>query len=204
MITVVDYGLGNVNAIINAYKRIHIDVKTAQTADELQGATKLILPGVGHFDYAMTQLNNSGMRNVLDKLVLKNKVPILGICVGMQIMGNRSEEGVEDGLGWINADVKKIDISKIIHQTKLPHMGWNGVNCKIKNELFNLIDKDALFYFLHSFYIKCVNDQEVAATTDYAGVFASSVKSDNIYGVQFHPEKSHHCGEILLHNFAKL
>lgn len=204
MITIIDYEVGNINAFVNVYKRVGVALKIAKNKEDLVGATKLILPGIGHFDHAMTQLNKSGMRDVLDQLVLIDEVPVIGVCVGMQMMANHSEEGSMEGLRWIDASVCKLDETKINQVTRLPHMGWNDV-APVKNiPLFNGLEKDAIFYFLHSFYFKCNNDDDVLAVTDYGVEFASAAFHENKYGIQFHPEKSHSYGEILLHNFAKL
>jgi glutamine amidotransferase len=204
MITLIDYGVGNIFAFQNVYKRLNIPTKIAKTSDDLEDAEKLILPGVGSFDYAMNQLNNSGIREKLDQLVLENKIPIIGICVGMQMMGNRSDEGKSNGLGWIDADILKFDENLIKHRTKLPHMGWNDVVPVTNHPLFEGLEKDAIFYFLHSFYFKAKNLTESIAVSHYGITFTSAVNNDNIFGIQFHPEKSHQNGEKLLHNFAKL
>ena len=204
MITIIDYGVGNINAFVNVYKRVNVPVKIAKTAWDLQDAQKLILPGVGHFDHAMKQLNGSGMRDQLDHLVLNKKIPVIGICVGMQMMANYSEEGNVDGLKWIDATVRKLDETKIDHVTRLPHMGWNDVKPVKEIALFKGLENDAIFYFLHSYYFHCNRDEDVMAVSDYGVPFASAAHHDNIYGIQFHPEKSHHYGEILLHNFATI
>lgn len=204
MITIVDYGVGNINAFVNVYKRVNVPTKIAKTARDLEDAQKIILPGVGHFDHAMSELIKSGMREKLDELVLVKKIPIIGICVGMQMMGNSSEEGKMEGLKWIDASVKKFDESKIQQVTRLPHMGWNDVRPLIFNPLFVGLEKEALFYFLHSYYFDCKNTADILATSDYAGEFTCATHYENVYGIQFHPEKSHHFGETLLHNFAKL
>ncbi|WP_278381273.1 imidazole glycerol phosphate synthase subunit HisH [Chryseobacterium arthrosphaerae] len=204
MITLIDYGVGNINAFVNVYKRVDVPVKIAKTKEDLEGAQKLILPGVGHFDHAMTQLNNSGMRDKLDDLVLNHKVPVIGICVGMQMMANNSDEGNMEGLKWIDATVKKFDESKINQVTRLPHMGWNDVKPIKDIELFKGLEDNSIFYFLHTYYFQCNNSEDIMAVTEYGGEFASAAHHENKYGIQFHPEKSHHYGEILLHNFAKL
>lgn len=204
MITIIDYGVGNINAFINVYKRVDVPVKIAKTKEDLIGAQKLILPGVGHYDHAMTQLNNSGMRDSLDKIVLVDKIPVIGICVGMQMMANNSEEGTMEGLKWIDASVRKFDESKINQVTRLPHMGWNDVKPVKQISLFNGLEKEAIFYFLHTYYFECNNPNDIIAVTDYGGEFASAAHHENKYGIQFHPEKSHTYGETLLHNFAKL
>jgi len=204
MITIIDYGVGNINAFVNVYKRVNVPTKIAKTARDLEGAQKIILPGVGHFDHAMSELIQSGMREKLDELVLVKKIPIIGICVGMQMMGNSSEEGELEGLKWIDASVKKFDETKIHQVTRLPHMGWNDVQPIISNPLFVGLEEEALFYFLHSYYFDCNNAADILATSEYGGKFACAAHHENIYGIQFHPEKSHHYGEKLLHNFAKL
>ena len=204
MITIIDYGVGNIFAFQNVYKRLDIPTKIAKTHDDLVDAQKLILPGVGSFDYAMGQLNASGMREKLDKLVLEKKVPIIGICVGMQMMGNRSDEGKLEGLKWIDSEILKFDENLIQQRTKLPHMGWNDVAPVKNHPLFVGLEKEAIFYFLHSFYFKCNSPTDSIAVSDYGLSFSSAVNKNNIYGIQFHPEKSHQYGEKLLHNFAKL
>lgn len=204
MITIIDYGVGNINAFVNVYKRVDVPVKIAKTAADLEGAEKLILPGVGHFDHAMNQLNNSGMREKLDDLVLNQKIPVIGICVGMQMMANNSDEGEVEGLKWIDATVKKFDETKIHQVTRLPHMGWNDVKPVKDISIFQGLEKEAIFYFLHTYYFHCNQAQDILAVSEYGGEFASAAHHDNIFGIQFHPEKSHHYGEILLHNFAKL
>ncbi len=204
MLTIIDYGVGNIFAFQNVYKRLNIPTKVARKNDDLVNVDKLILPGVGNFDFAMSQLNKSGLRNRLEELVLVNKVPVLGICIGMQIMANNSEEGKLNGLGWFDASVKKFDPNKIDFHTKLPHMGWNDVNPIGNNMIFKGLEKNSIFYFLHSYYFDCKNKSQIISTSKYGIKFTSSVQNDNIYGIQFHPEKSHSYGEKLLHNFSKL
>lgn len=204
MITLIDYGVGNIFAFQNVYKRLDIPTKIARTEKDLEGAEKLILPGVGAFDYAMERLNDSGMRQKLDELVLKEKIPVIGICVGMQMMGNRSDEGISEGLRWIDGEVLKFDESLIKQRTKLPHMGWNDVSPVAENPLFRGLEKDAIFYFLHSYYFSCNTPSDSISISDYGISFSSAINSGNIYGIQFHPEKSHQYGEKLLYNFAKL
>ena len=148
MITIIDYGVGNVFAFQNVFNRLNIPSKIAKSVDDLISVSKLILPGVGHFDYAMSQLNKSGMRDRLDELVLSEKIPVIGICVGMQMMANKSDEGTLDGLCWIDACVKKFDEATINHHTKLPHMGWNDVKPNENHPLFKGLEREAIFYFL--------------------------------------------------------
>jgi glutamine amidotransferase len=204
MITLIDYGVGNIFAFQNVYKRLNIPTRIARTSQDLVDVQKLILPGVGSFDYAMSQLNASGMREKLDELVIERKVPVIGICVGMQMMGNRSDEGKLEGLKWIDSEILKFDEKLIQQRAKLPHMGWNDVMPVNNHPLFRGLEKDAIFYFLHSFYFKCNNLTDSIAFSEYGISFSSAVNRDNVYGIQFHPEKSHHYGEKLLHNFANL
>lgn len=204
MITIIDYGLGNIRAFVNVYERLNIEIRIAHKPDEIKGATRIILPGVGAFDHAMTQLNHSGMREELEKQVLINGIPVVGICVGMQMLARSSDEGKLPGLGWIDGIVKLFDASTIPYKTRLPHMGWNTID-PVKNvPLLDGFDSQSRFYFLHSYYFVCNNPDDVIATTSYGIKYASAVAKNNIYGIQFHPEKSHSNGIQLLHNFAKL
>ena len=191
MITIVDYGLGNIRAFVNVYDRLNIKTKVAHSAEDIRSSMKIILPGVGAFDFAMSQLNASGMRDELEKKVIINKTPILGICVGMQILAKSSEEGNLKGLGWIDGQVKLFDTTSINFKTKLPHMGWNTMAPMGNNELFIGFNENSKFYFLHSYYFECNNPNEVIATTNYGYTFASAINQNNVYGIQFHPEKSH-------------
>lgn len=204
MITIINYGLGNIFAFVNVYKRLNIPVTIASRKEELKNVGKIILPGVGAFDHAMTLLQKSGMKDSLDELVLQKKIPVLGICVGMQILARSSEEGKLPGLGWIDAVVKKFDASLIIHKTRLPHMGWNTINPINSERLLNNLNDSSRFYFLHSYYFLCHDSNNEIAKTEYGLSFCSSVRYGNIYGVQFHPEKSHENGILLLNNFSNL
>ena len=204
MIAIVDYGLGNIKAFVNVYERLKIKVEVVKDASQLKNATKIILPGVGAFDYTMHQLNKSGMRSILDELVLRHKIPIIGICVGMQMFAKSSEEGMLSGLGYIDATVKRIDIPKFDFKTRLPHMGWNTICPTGNNPLMHNLDNHSKFYFLHSYYFHCNNSEDIIATTEYGATFASAVNFDNVYGTQFHPEKSHQNGIQLLENFGRL
>ena len=204
MIAIIDYGVGNINAFVNIYKSIGVDVKIAKSTLGLANATKLILPGVGHFDYAMDRFNTSGMIEVVTDLVINKKIPVLGICVGMQMLAKSSDEGILPGLGWVDATVKKIDISMLKQTTRLPHMGWNDINVTKKNPLLLKLENKARFYFLHSYYFQCNNYDDNIAVANYGSEFSCAVNHNNIYGVQFHPEKSHHLGIQLLENFSLL
>jgi len=204
MITIIDYGLGNIKAFANVYERLNLKINIAHNASEINNATKLILPGVGAFDYAMSQLNNSGMREALEDQVINHQVPVIGICVGMQMMAISSDEGTLPGLGWFDAEVKLFDTTKIPYKTRLPHMGWNTLSLVGKNRLLDQLSDESRFYFLHSYYFDCKHPEDVIAKTQYGIEYTSAVNKENIYGIQFHPEKSHQNGIQLLHNFAKL
>ena len=205
MIHVVDYGLGNVQAFLTQYKRLGFEVNRAKTATELTGARKIILPGVGAFDHAIELLNQSGMRPTLEALVVQEKVPVLGICVGMQLLASASDEGHLPGLGWVPGKVRAFRANEQSASLPLPHMGWNDVQPKpAGSPLFAGLEFDARFYFLHSYYFECDEPSHVAASASYGTDFSCAVSAGNVYGVQFHPEKSHHFGAQLLKNFAEL
>lgn len=200
MIAILNYGLGNIKAFLNIYEKLKIDTIVAENPKELAKADKIILPGVGSFDNAMNLLNKSGMRDELDNQVLRFKKPILGVCVGMQIMGKRSEEGSMDGLNWIDGNVVKFSQVKNF-KLILPHMGWNSIRVTKKSSLFENISDD-YFYFLHSYYFQCNQKQNILSESTYDDCFSSGILKNNIHGVQFHPEKSHNNGLTLLKNFA--
>jgi imidazole glycerol-phosphate synthase subunit HisH len=203
MIKIVDYGLGNVQAFVNTYKRLNITLSIAKNAGDLQDASKVILPGVGAFDHAMELLDRSGMRGALDELVVGKKTPVLGICVGMQILGRSSDEGSSAGLGWVGGEVKSLGGLRV-DNLLLPHMGWNDIHAVRATPLLDELQTAARFYFLHSYYFRCDNRDDVAATCSYGADFCCALNAGNVYGVQFHPEKSHHFGVKLLKNFAEL
>jgi glutamine amidotransferase len=200
MMTIVDYGLGNVLALATVYKKLNVPVVLAREAAQLQDATKIIVPGVGAFDHAIELLDASGMRQALDGKV-RNATPILGICVGMQMLGLASDEGKLPGLGWVDGRVRRFAPRSAY---PLPHMGWNDVRPTRANGLFAGLERDARFYFLHSYYFECARSEDVAAVADYGGEFSCAVNAGTVYGVQFHPEKSHHFGTQVLKNFAEL
>lgn len=204
MISIIDYGSGNVRAIGNIYDVLNIPYTIVSQKEEIEQATKIILPGVGAYDETMSKLNSNGLREILDQKVLDEKVPILGICVGMQMLADSSEEGTLKGLGWIPGIVKKFDKSKMDWTPKIPHLGWNSINVAQPSRLLSNIDTKIGFYFIHSYYFEALYIENVLTTTEYGDTFHSAVIKDNIYGVQFHPEKSHKNGIQLLKNFALL
>ncbi|MBM3206596.1 MAG: imidazole glycerol phosphate synthase subunit HisH [Candidatus Staskawiczbacteria bacterium] len=204
MIGIINYGLGNINAFENIYNKLHIPVKQLFNPDDFVGVDRLILPGVGAFDYAMQSFNGSGMRGLVEKMVFENMTPIIGICVGMQMLADSSDEGFLPGLGWIPGIIRKFDETKIPYKTRIPHMGWNDITVKNDSLLFSNFDVPSKFYFLHSYYFDNKEKNHEIASSSYGVEFTCAVKSSNIYGVQFHPEKSHSYGIKLLENFSKL
>ena len=204
MIAIVNYGLGNVQAIANIYARLEIPARIVTTADELADATRVILPGVGAFDTAMARLDESGMRAVLDRLVVAEGRPALGICVGMQMMADASAEGVRAGLGWIPGAVRRMEALAPLRPLPLPHMGWNDLVPSGPHPLLLELETGARLYFLHSFYVVPRDGADVIASTVYGASFASVVCRGRICGAQGHPEKSHKWGIQLLRNFAEL
>jgi glutamine amidotransferase len=203
MIGIVNYGVGNVQAIANIYKRLRIPARLVDTPSQLVESTKLVLPGVGAFDWAMDRLNRSGLRSELDRRVMEDQIPILGICVGMQMMAARSAEGSLPGLNWIAGEVRRFEESRFVSKTRLPHMGWNEVTPRNNITIFEEIESGSRFYFLHSYFFVPHNDEDILSTTDYNGRYASTINRLHIFGAQFHPEKSHQAGVRLLRNFAE-
>jgi len=204
MIGIIDYGSGNVQAIATIYNNLNIDYEVISNKSDLKKADKLILPGVGAFDATMQQLIDSGLRDELNDLVIRKKVPILGICVGLQVMGFGSDEGDLPGLGWIPGTVKKFNINKIEFKPKLPHMGWNTIRDIKNHSLFKGIDNEFGFYFVHSYYFECESEDNILTISNYSIDFTSAINSGHIIGTQFHPEKSHENGVLLFKNFAQL
>ena len=204
MIAIVHYGLGNVQAIANIYRRLNLPVEIVTDGARLAVAERIVLPGVGAFDWAMSQLNDSGMRPALEAAMRSQRKPVLGICVGMQMLADRSDEGVLPGLGWVAGTVRRFDQGSAVSEMRLPHMGWNDVRPRQPGGLFAGLEAQARFYFLHSYYFAPANPESTLAETDYHGVFAASVRVGNVFGVQFHPEKSHQWGVQLLKNFAEV
>lgn len=203
MIAIINYGLGNLASIQNMCKRLGIAAVITDDAETLRAADRLILPGVGHFKKGMENLHQSGLKNLLDDLVLKEKKPVLGICLGAQLMTKHSEEGNVDGLGWVNATTVKFDQEKI-NGNKIPHMGWSDITTIGKNPLWNDLPQEPRFYFVHTYHFLFEMKEEISAMADYSYSFACAFQKNNIYGTQFHPEKSHKFGMKILENFNEL
>jgi len=204
VIVIVDYGVGNLGSILNMLRYLKIDATISSKISDIESAEKLILPGVGAFDDGMEKLYNTGLISALQKKVMDQKTPILGICLGMQLFTEKSEEGTTPGLGWIDAETKRFRFNGLNTKLKIPHMGWNTVKIHDASTLYKGMDGEARFYFIHSYYVQCHNPNNIITTTPYGIEFTSSLKSNNIYGVQFHPEKSHKFGMKLFKNFAEM
>lgn len=200
MIGILNYGVGNLKAFSIVLKGLHTEYSIVDNEKDLKNCDKIILPGVGSFDSVMKRLNESGLKEVLSEQVLQNKIPVLGVCVGMQILAKSSEEGELEGLGWIPSRVVKFSFKNL----SIPQIGWNEVKSKGNSKLFNNLNSESRFYFLHSYYIHCENNEHILAETDYGGNFTCAVGRENIFGVQFHPEKSHHNGVALIKNFTEI
>ncbi len=205
MITIVDYGMGNLGSIQNMFKYIGIDATIQSDADKIKNASKILLPGVGSFDTAMKKINKSDLIEVLNEKALKEQVPILGICLGMQLLTNSSEEGDLQGLGWINAKTMSFK-DRIDKKYRIPHMGWNIVNKSNESLLTDGFEEfeETRFYFVHSYFVKVEDEKNSILKTNYGLDFDSAIQKDNIYGAQFHPEKSHKFGMKLFENFARI
>ncbi|HWR26487.1 MAG TPA: imidazole glycerol phosphate synthase subunit HisH [candidate division Zixibacteria bacterium] len=204
MVHIVDYGMGNMGSILNMLKKIGTAAVISSKISDIEKAEKLILPGVGSFDNGISNLRNLGLVPILSDKVINDRIPILGICLGMQLLTMGSEEGALDGLGWLKAKTIRFNFDKTQTNLKVPHMGWNTVKIEIEDYLFRDMYQDARFYFVHSYHVVCDDELDVASKTHYGYDFISSVQKENIFGVQFHPEKSHKFGLKLLKNFAEL
>jgi glutamine amidotransferase len=204
MIVIIDYGIGNLGSILNMMKKIGAAVKISMDEADILCAKKLILPGVGAFDEGMTKLVESGLLQALNRKVLGEECPILGICLGMQLLTKSSEEGQLPGLGWIQARTRKFRFVGEAAHLKIPHMGWNEVKPSSNSLLFAGFDQLPRFYFVHSYHVYCDNEEDILATTLYGYEFTSAIKRGNIMGTQFHPEKSHKYGMQLFRNFVNM
>jgi len=203
MIVILDYQMGNVGSIRNMLQRVGVEATISAQSEVIAQARAIILPGVGAFDAGMMHLQASGLRGLLDELVLERRRPVLGICLGMQLLCRRSEEGRLPGLGWLDADVVRFQFPQEESPLRIPHMGWNSVEVRRADSLFQDHPERPRYYFVHSYHVVCDRQEDILAETCYGRRFASSVQKSHIFGTQFHPEKSHRFGMHLLTNFAK-
>ena len=203
MIVIIDYNVGNIGSILNMLKKIGVQGDITSDINKIESADKIILPGVGSFDTGMENLKNLGLLEVLNEKVQIKKTPVLGICLGMQLLTKGSEEGFLPGLGWIDGDVKKFALDAF-QDLKVPHMGWDYVSVKKESLLFKEMYEEPKFYFVHSYYVSPAKTSDILTTTNYGIEFCSALENGNIFGAQFHPEKSHKYGMKLLKNFADL
>lgn len=206
MIVILDYGMGNSGSILNMLRKIGCQATITNKKKDILLADGIIMPGVGAFDSGMKALQDLDLVDVLNEKVVEGSTPFLGICLGMQLLFKSSCEGGMGGLGWINGTVQKFNFSscKDSNKLKIPHMGWNSVSVKGYQSIFKDLIVESRFYFVHSYYVNCVSSKDILATTDYGGIFTCAVHSGNIYGVQFHPEKSHRFGMTMLKNFLEI
>lgn len=202
-VVIVDYGMGNLNSVKRAMDRMKVDSVISSDPKDVFRCEKIILPGVGHFKKAMSNLKALDLIDVLNEAVLTEKKPILGICLGMQLLAKRSEEGDAEGLGWFDAEVVRFNVSdKLKH--KIPHIGWNQVSIKKQSSLMNNIPELAEFYFVHSYHLRVRDQSDILNETEFDYVFPSAIEKENIFGVQYHPEKSHDDGMQLIKNFIEI
>jgi imidazole glycerol-phosphate synthase subunit HisH len=200
MVGIIDYGMGNILSVYNAIEYIGKDPIICNKPEELKNIEKVILPGVGAFGDCIANLRQKGFVDALETEVIKNKKPILGICLGMQVMAKKSYEGGEhEGLGWFNAEVVRLQPDDF--KFRIPHIGWHEIDYRNDSPLFSRLPKEPDFYFVHSYYMKCNEQADVDATCDYGGFFTAAVRKDNVFAVQFHPEKSQEYGLKVLENF---
>ena len=202
-VLVMDYGMGNISSVIKKLKRVNADPIVSSNYKSIIDADKIILPGVGHFGKAMNNLVSLDLLEALNEAVLIKKKPILGICLGMQLMTNKSEEGDVNGLGWFDAEVVRFNVADTL-KYKVPHTGWNQILQKKESVLMKESPTNAEFYFVHSYHLKVYESQDVLNQTDYEYIFPSAIEKENIFGVQYHPEKSHDVGEQIFKNFISL
>jgi glutamine amidotransferase len=202
-ITIVDYGVGNLASVVNMFSRLGVKAILGRTPDDIARADKLLLPGVGAFDHAMVRLRSSGLLEPLEHRVLSDGVPVLGICLGFQLLSRRSDEGREPGLGWIDAETVRFDTSRLESHDRVPHMAWAEIERERPSPLFADMEPEPRFYFVHSYHVRCADPRTVIARAYHGYAFDAAVESGNVLGVQFHPEKSHRFGMRLLKNFVE-
>jgi len=202
-LVIIDYGMGNLRSVEKKLLNFLPNIQISSDPGQIKEADKLVLPGVGHFGKAVNNIKNLGLWEIINEVVLLKKKPVLGICLGMQLMAKYSLEGNAKGFGWFDADVVRLKVEDNL-KYKIPHMGWNNVVAVKPSILFEEIPSNSEFYFVHTFHVKSNTQQDILSLTDYESFFVSAFEKDNIFGVQFHPEKSHIMGEKLLSNFLKL
>lgn len=202
-IVIVDYGMGNIQSVFRKFSLLGITPVVSKDPNVVKTADKLVLPGVGHFAKAIFNLKSLGLYDTLNEKVLISKTPILGICLGMQLMSRHGDEGNSDGFGWIDAEVKKFEVNNIL-EYKVPHVGWNQITIKKHSKLMRGIKNFSEFYFVHSYSCKCIDIEDVLNVSEYESLFVSAFEKENIFGVQYHPEKSFEAGKTLINNFAQL
>jgi len=203
LIGVIDLGLGNIGSVKNIIEKVGGKVSLLSSPEELLSVDKLVFPGVGAYDKTMTQLDEGGWIDLLNKRVIEDKAPILGICLGMQLFTSGSEEGVRKGLGWISGRTVRFDLDKMNASLRIPHMGWNIADIKKESLLYSDAGAEDKYYFVHSYHVVCDDEKDVMTKTNYGYDFVSSFQKENIVGVQFHPEKSHRFGTNLFRNFVE-
>jgi imidazole glycerol-phosphate synthase subunit HisH len=199
IIVIIDYEMGNIRSVLNKIQWAGYEALVTHEIGYIKKADKIILPGVGHFQNGMKKLNERGLIDILYQKVLVDKIPILGICLGMELFTRFSEEGNVEGLGWLDAETTRFRLNDIRH--KVPHMGWNSIEAKKESPLLKGIPDNSYFYFVHSYHVTCNNKEDILTTTSYGYEFVSAVQKGNVFGTQFHPEKSHKQGERMLLNF---
>jgi glutamine amidotransferase len=204
LIHIIDYGVGNLASIQNMVKRAGGKSLISSEPNDIEAAEKIILPGVGAFDTCAEKLRNSGLIETLRERIVERKIPVLGICVGLQLMMSGSEEGKLPGLGWIKGRVVRFDETRLPADHKVPHMGWSDIKVCKQSKFFDGMYSDPRFYFVHAYHPKVENPDDVLVTAEYGYAFAAGVEHENIAGVQFHPEKSHKFGMKLMENFLNL
>ena len=203
MIVIINYGMGNLHSVYTQCKRVGFELIISSKQSDIENADKLILPGVGHFSKGMEKLKELNLIEVLSKKVIQQETPILGICLGMQLLSKKSEEGNVTGLGWIDAETNRFSIENN-QKYKIPHMGWNNVYTTNKSPIMHGISESDELYFVHSYHLECEAEDIIIGETDYCYRFVSAIQKDNIYGTQFHPEKSHASGLKILKNFLEI
>jgi glutamine amidotransferase len=203
MTVIIDYGMGNLGSIANMLKQIGVQAEVTNDPKRIESAERLILAGVGAFDQGMQRLNDLNLIPLMKRKVLEEKTPFIGICLGMQLLSRRSEEGHLPGLGWLDAETLRFHFDGSPLRLRVPHMGWNEIEIRKQHPLFVDLGEEPRFYFVHGYYVNCLDSEAVLATTDYGLPFHSILGKGNILGTQFHPEKSHRYGRTILDNFVR-